>query len=135
MPPLRARRAARGPDRVIEAVFWDNDGVLVDTEPLYFQATREVFASIGIPLTKDDYIDLFLVQGCGAWHMAEARGVPAPEIERLRDRRNALYTERIAERSHAVDGVAGVLEALRGKYMMGVVTTCLRAHFDVIHER
>jgi len=119
----------------IEAVFFDNDGVLVDTEPLYFEATRHVFASIGVTLTEADYIDLFLVQGRGAWHLAEARGLPPAEIERLRDARNALYTKRIAERSHAVAGVAAVLDTLHGKYAMGVVTTCQRAHFDVIHQR
>ena len=29
---------------MIRAIFWDNDGVLVDTEHLYFQATRQVLA-------------------------------------------------------------------------------------------
>jgi hypothetical protein len=35
---------------MIRAIFWDNDGVLVDTEKLYFQATRS--SSSGSPLTK-----------------------------------------------------------------------------------
>ena len=29
---------------MIEALLWDNDGVLIDTEGLFFQATRDVFA-------------------------------------------------------------------------------------------
>src|SRR5690349_14393675 len=37
------------PDRPT-ALLWDNDGVLVDTEGLYFQATREVLASVGVEL-------------------------------------------------------------------------------------
>ena len=37
---------------MIRAVFWDNDGVLVDTEKLYFQATRELLQKAGITLTK-----------------------------------------------------------------------------------
>jgi len=36
---------------VIRAIFWDNDGVLVDTERLYFQSTQDVFARAGIDLT------------------------------------------------------------------------------------
>jgi HAD superfamily hydrolase (TIGR01509 family) len=31
--------------------------------------------------------------------------------------------------------VASVLEALRGRYVMGVVTSSRKDHFDVIHER
>jgi HAD superfamily hydrolase (TIGR01509 family) len=118
----------------INAIFWDNDGVLVDTEPLYFETTREVFASIGVPLTEDDYIDLFLVKGSGAWHLVEAQGRSPAEIERLRDERNARYAERLAQRSHAVEGIADVLSALHGQYTMGVVTTCRRDHFEVMHR-
>src|SRR5262245_50502101 len=43
--------------RMIKAIFWDNDGVLVDTENLYFLATEQVLATVGIPLTKEQYID------------------------------------------------------------------------------
>ena len=35
----------------IEAVLFDNDGVLVDTESLYFEAGRVTLAEIGIELT------------------------------------------------------------------------------------
>ena len=38
---------------MVKAVIWDNDGVLVDTEKLYFKATREVFSEFGIDLTAD----------------------------------------------------------------------------------
>jgi beta-phosphoglucomutase-like phosphatase (HAD superfamily) len=55
---------------MIKAIFWDNDGVLVDTERRYFLATQQVLATTGIPLTKEQYIELFLVQGKGAWHLA-----------------------------------------------------------------
>jgi beta-phosphoglucomutase-like phosphatase (HAD superfamily) len=51
---------------MIKAILWDNDGVLVDTERLYFLATQYVLATVGIPLTTAQYIDLFLVQGKGA---------------------------------------------------------------------
>jgi beta-phosphoglucomutase-like phosphatase (HAD superfamily) len=36
---------------MIEAVLFDNDGVLVDTERLYFEAARVTLAEIGIQLT------------------------------------------------------------------------------------
>ncbi len=37
---------------MIKAIFWDNDGVLVDTERLYFLATRHVLATVGVTLTR-----------------------------------------------------------------------------------
>ena len=37
---------------MIEAIFFDNDGVLVDTEGLYFQACREAMERLGVRLTE-----------------------------------------------------------------------------------
>jgi HAD superfamily hydrolase (TIGR01509 family) len=121
----------RGP---VKAVFWDNDGVLVDTEHLYFKATQHVLASAGIGLTEDDYIELFLVQGKGAWHLAEERGIAPQEIDRMRLERNALYGDWLAQAPRLNAGVTEVLDALHGRYVMGVVTSSRRDHFDVIHR-
>ena len=33
---------------MIKAILWDNDGVLVDTEHVYFEATQHVLASVGM---------------------------------------------------------------------------------------
>jgi HAD superfamily hydrolase (TIGR01509 family) len=119
---------------VIRAILWDNDGVLVDTEPLYFQANRDVLASIGVDLSEEQYLDLFMVQGCGAWHLAEQRGLPLREIERLRDERNALYTQLLRLEPRGLPGVEDVLARLYGEYVMGVVTSSRKDHFGVIHE-
>ena len=119
---------------MIEAIFWDNDGVLVDTEHLYFEATRQVLATVDIPLTDDDYRALFLVQGRGAWHLAEARGLPPAEVESLRQRRNMLYAQLIAEAPRVLPGVHEVVALLHPRYRMGVVTSSRRDHFEIIHR-
>jgi HAD superfamily hydrolase (TIGR01509 family) len=120
---------------MIKAIFWDNDGVLVDTERLYFQATQETLESVGVALNQEHYIEFFLRQGRGAWHLLEERGVSAADIERLRGRRNDLYSELLEREACAIDGVAGTLEFLHGRYVMGIVTSSRRDHFDIIHAR
>jgi HAD superfamily hydrolase (TIGR01509 family) len=119
---------------VIKALLWDNDGVLVDTEHLYFEATRRVLASAGVELTEQQYIDHFLVAGRGAWHLLEERGAGANEIARLRDERNDLYGRLLGEGPRTIPGVAETLQALHGRYVMGVVTSSRKDHFDLIHE-
>lgn len=119
---------------MIRAIFWDNDGVLVDTEHLYFEATQKVLAQAGIRLTEDTYLELFLRQGRGAWHLAEEHGVPPADIDRLREERNALYAQLLHQAPRLIEGVLDVLEALHGKYVMGVVTSSRKDHFDVIHR-
>ena len=120
---------------MIKAIFWDNDGVLVDTERLYFQATQETLESVGVVLDHEHYVEFFLRQGRGAWHLLEERGVGADDIERLRNRRNDLYSELLNREACAIEGVSGTLEALHRKYVMGVVTSSRRDHFDIIHSR
>jgi HAD superfamily hydrolase (TIGR01509 family) len=117
-----------------KAIFWDNDGVLVNTEHIYFEATQRILATIGIPLTPDQYLEMFLVQGKGAWHLAEEKGFTAREIEALRSQRNTLYGQLLAEAPLVIDGVDRVLESLHGRYVMGVVTSSRKDHFDVIHR-
>jgi HAD superfamily hydrolase (TIGR01509 family) len=119
----------------IKAIFWDNDGVLVDTEHLYFQATRSVLASAGLPLTREQYIELFLRQGRGAWHLAEEAGVPPADVDRLRDERDILYSRLLSEGARAIDGVESLLADLHGRVIMGIVTSSKRDHFDLIHRR
>ena len=119
---------------MLKAIFWDNDGVLVNTEHIYFEATQRILATIGIPLTPEQYLEMFLVQGKGAWHLAEERGFTAAEIEALRNQRNILYGQLLAEAPLVIDGVDRVLESLHGRYLMGVVTSSRKDHFEVIHR-
>jgi len=119
---------------VIRAIFWDNDGVLVDTEPLYFRATAEILSRFGVELSCALYHELFLVQSRGAWHLAVERGLPAERVESLRAERNERY-ERLLEGSDlAVPGAREALARLHGRLAMGVVTSSLRRHFDAIHR-
>jgi HAD superfamily hydrolase (TIGR01509 family) len=119
-----------------KTIFWDNDGVLVDTERFYFLATQRVLASVGIELTRQQYIEYFLVQGKGAWHLASEQGMSAETIEQLRRQRNALYESLLSEEEQLlIDGVTGVLEILHKRYLMGIVTSSHPDHFATIHRR
>ena len=120
---------------MIKAILWDNDGVLVDTEHLYFIATRQVLAAVGITLTEEMYVELLLVQGRGAWHLAEEKGMSQEDVVRLRDQRNALYLKLVSTEAKVIDGVEEVLSGLHGKYLMGVVTSSKREHFEAIHSK
>lgn len=57
------------------AVLWDNDGVLVDTEERYFQATRMVLDTVGIELTLEQFKEISLRQGQSVLRLAVGRQV------------------------------------------------------------
>ena len=120
---------------MIKAIFWDNDGVLVDTERLYFLATKKILSKEGIHLSKEQYHDLLLVQSKGAFVLAGQKGFSQADIETLRSRRNALYKSYLRKKPLVLNGVVETLELLSPHYTMGIVTTSTREHFDIIHKR
>jgi HAD superfamily hydrolase (TIGR01509 family) len=119
----------------IKAIFWDNDGVLVNTEGLYFEATRKVLADADIDLTREMYIELLLVGGKGAWFLAEERGYSANDVAEMRRKRNDLYGRLLKRGNIIIEGVEEVLTALQDKFTMGIVTSSRKDHFNIIHER
>ena len=72
---------------------WDNDGVLVDTEGLYFRATQTVLKTVGIDLTAERFKEISLRRGESTFALAVEHGVQAAEISRLRAERDQIYAD------------------------------------------
>jgi beta-phosphoglucomutase-like phosphatase (HAD superfamily) len=100
-------------------VLWDNDGVLVDTEGMYFQACQEVLGSAGIDLTLDQFKDISLRRGESTLVLAIEQGVDADTVSRLRQERDRVYAELLKSRCPVIDGVEEVLRSLHSRVRMG----------------
>ncbi len=119
---------------MIEAIFFDNDGVLVDTEHFYFAATREMLAEVEIELSVERYSELSLRLGRSCFDLAREAGVDEPRLEALRLERNARYHARLAAGVPLMEGVSQALTSLHGTRPMALVTTTTHEHFDTIHR-
>ena len=118
---------------MIRAILWDNDGVLVDTEGLYFQAGYEVLATQGVELTHRDFAEQSLQKGLSVFDFLPNQN--AELIEELRLKRNARYSALLAAGVQIVDGVIETLETFYGRVQMGIVTGSRRDHFDIVHAK
>jgi HAD superfamily hydrolase (TIGR01509 family) len=117
-----------------KALFWDNDGVLVDTEHLYFEANRAVFATVGYVLTAEKYLEFYLRQSTGAWHELAEQGITPEEAANLRLRRNAIYAKSLSAGGLVIAGVEAALRALKPHFRQAIVTSSDPEHFDMIHR-
>ena len=117
-------------------IFFDNDGVLVDTEHVFFEANRRMLARLGLELTTTLFAEYSLTRGVTPLEMAFERGVLKRESfpALLRDRDDE-YERLLRDNDATIDGVADTLAVLADNYRIGVVTSSQRRHFDVIHDR
>ena len=111
-------------------IFWDNDGVLVDTEGLYCQASREALAQIGFELTDEQFTTVSLASGRSVFELATTDQALMEELRRWRNRR---YSELLAGQDLVLPGVRDTLAQLAPRLGMAVVTSSRRDHFDLIH--
>lgn len=118
---------------MVEAILWDNDGVLVDTERLFFESTRRTLATIGIPLTQEQFLELSMRQGRSAFDLAMEKGWSKEQVTNLKRERDLLYSELLRKQTRVLPGVAETLKSLQGRMRMAVVTSSQRQHFDVMH--
>jgi HAD superfamily hydrolase (TIGR01509 family) len=118
-----------------KAILFDNDGVLVDTETLYYRANREVLATAGVDLSEADYIELYLRQGIGAFHLAADRGLSPAEVAELRAARNRRYVELVAQEDILIPGVFALVRRLAQRYRLAIVTSAEPEPFARSHAR
>ncbi len=118
-----------------KAIFWDNDGILVDTEKYYFEANRQILKEAGFELTRALYTELYLNQAKGAWHLLDPEKYPAKSIQNFKKERDDLYHELLMTKDILMDGIDDIVAALSLRYKMAVVTSSRPVHFNAIHGR
>jgi len=117
----------------LEAVLWDNDGVLVETESLFFEVTRAAFARLGLALTKDLWGTRYLAEGKPSREIALALGADPARIDSVLRERNEEYRRVLRQPPSIRPHVRETLKALVGRVRMAIVTGCDRAQLDQVH--
>ena len=119
---------------MIEGILWDNDGVLVNTETLFYLANKQLFSEFDIVLTEQQFFDWYLVKNTGAWHLLDQHS--PQEIQQLRVRRDQMYTTLLQRNDDlAIVGMEALVGHLAGQRPLGIVTSARKEHFDLIHAR
>lgn len=120
---------------MIEAVIFDLDGVVVDSEPLYQQAEERLFREYGVRIPEEDWP---LFRGGSEqrfYELARTRYGVTASIAQLR-RKGRQYLFSIFDSS--LDFMAGFLELHRqieGRYRLGLVTSTPGAVYNRMADR
>jgi len=116
-----------------EYILFDNDGVLVETEKWYYEASIRALSELGVELNFQEYMEV-MTSGGGVWGKALSMGIPQSTIDATRDRRNRYYQEYLQSQNLVIDGVHETLSILSKHFQMGIITTSRRVDFEIIHN-
>ncbi len=121
----------------VEAVIFDFDGVIVDTEPLHYQAFQRLLEPIGLGFSWDQYVETYMgFDDRDAFLEAFKRtdeGLSALELAELIDRKAVLFQEIIRGGISAYPGVVTLIHEIhRAKLPLAISSGALRSDIDPI---
>ena len=118
----------------VRGIIFDFDGVLVDSEPIRFKAGARALEEIGVSLTWEGFLAVWL----GRTDQAGLRAILAERYEdageRVVARRNVLYEGRLDEVAPYADAVR-LLERLPSAIRLAVATGSRRVEVERILAR
>ncbi len=113
---------------MLEAVLLDNDGTLVDSEPMYFRAAKQIFDPLlpdGVEITKPEYIRRWIIDQTGSRGIIHDYNLDVNVEETLRSKVE-LCLQLIQERLELVPGAQELIERFYGVYPLAIVSSAPR---------
>lgn len=123
---------------MIQAVFFDFNGVIIDDEPLQMKAYQEVLAGEGLALTEADYYgslgmdDLTFVRA--AFERA-GRELTDGVLRRVIEGKTAAHRRQLEGGLPLFPGVVTFIKALSRGHALGLVSMARRTEIDHVLER
>jgi len=118
----------------IEAIVFDFDGVVVDSEPLYEKAERELFTSFGVDIKTEDLKDTKgLSENMFLGIIRERYGITAP-IEELSQGGRAILKKYFAAELDYIPGFLEFYNKIKSRVKTGLATSSSRNLLNWIFE-
>jgi beta-phosphoglucomutase len=123
---------------MIQAVFFDFNGVIVDDEPLQMEAYKEVLGHEGLTVTEADYYgslgmdDRAFVRA--AYGRAE-RELTDETLARVIEGKTAAHRKLLEGELPLFPGVVNLIKALKRGHSLGLVSMARRTEIDHVLER
>ncbi len=115
-------------------VIFDLDGVLIDSEGLYYRAYSEVLKPYGVSVTQREYEEYWIAQGIGPEYIVEKHKLTvAPDT--LRQLRSPIFLQLLKTEATLMPHVEETLTQLSQHFGLTVATNSRREHLDFVLKR
>lgn len=106
---------------MISTVICDLDGLLADTEPLHYQAYRDVLAGFGVDLAEKDYAEHWIRSGLGIREFGKRRGITL-DVDAVRCAKAERYDALVRTCVEPMPGALALLRALRERVILALAS-------------
>jgi len=124
---------------MVTAIVFDFDGVLADSEPLHFAAYQEVFSSLGVELTREEYYANYLgYDDRGVFRkLGEAQGWALDDrrVEALLEEKSRIFDAVIQRTDVLYPGAAECVHRLAAHFPLGIASGALRYEIEMVLRR
>lgn len=122
-----------------EAIIFDFDGVIVDTEPLHYAAFQRLLEPLGLGFSWEQYIETYMgFDDRDAFEEAfkgQERGLSATELQGLIDQKATLFQEIIRDGISAYPGVVNLIRQIHSSGIpLAICSGALRSDIEPILE-
>ena len=115
-------------------VIFDLDGVLIDSEGLYYRAYSEVLKPYGVTVSQEEYEQHWIATGTGPEYIVAKHDLPVSPDE-LRKLRSPVYLELLEQEVRLMPHVEQALARLAPHFALTVATNSNRDALDLILQR
>ena len=120
---------------MFEALIFDMDGLMVDSERLYWEVEREIARQFGKKVSEET---LWRMMGRGPIEgmriFVQELGLPITS-ERAKEMRDEVMREKYRNESEPMPGLIHILDALSGRLKLAVCTGAQREFMEIVVDR
>ena len=118
----------------MQAVIFDMDGVISDTEPLQAQAEADVMRSVGLSISVQTMIDRFSgIPETDVWKiLCGENGIPLPSIDALREKKFSILSSIARGNVRAIAGTIALIRSLKTHGIPRAIASSSRREFITI---
>jgi len=123
---------------MIQAIFFDFNGVIIDDEPVQLKAYQAALEGLGITLTEEQYYAALGMDDrafVGSVYASAGKALNEPDRQSIIDRKSELHRELIKDELPLFPGVVTLLKAASRRYALGLVSMARRKEIDYVLER
>ncbi len=115
-------------------VIFDLDGVLIDSEGLYYRAYSEVLKPYGVTVTQREYEEYWIARGVGPEYIVKKHNLPVAPAT-LRRLRSPVFLQLLKTEATLMPYVQKSLTQLSEHFGLTVATNSNREHLDLVLQR